>query len=223
MRSYFNFVPVYVLLFVLSGCQPSTSDSGPPVTTSTVNSFEVVGNTVDQDARIVLPLLPNNATVSGNFDLLWDVISSDPYTIEVYISSNSILDPTDTLFLRMQCGSDNFEFICEQIGEIACGIAYEPDYEMTELLDENNEIVVDVNGDPIMVPAKDPVTGYFIVLEDHYYLRCADGPATVRLAEITDRVTGFPFGSTFIFKACATDELLCPEVPIDVQFYDSQP
>lgn len=225
MKNYFNFIAVYVLLLVLGGCQKSSPDSGPPITTTTVNAFEVIGNTADQDARIVLPLLPNNATVSSSFELLWDVLSSDPYTMEVYISSNSVLDPTDTLFLRMQCGSDPFQFICDLTGEIFCGFAYEPVYQMEQARDNDGNLLYYDNGDPIMVPAKDPATGYFIVLEDHYYLRCANGPASVRFAEITDRVqlNGFPFSSYFIFTACATDELLCPEVPVEVQFYDSVP
>ncbi|WP_455366606.1 hypothetical protein [Kaarinaea lacus] len=225
MRKYFNALILSALVMVLGGCALDDPEPGPPVTNTTINSFEVFGNTVDMDERIVLPLLPNNGIVSGDFDLAWDVLSSDPYTIEVYISANSVLDPIDTLFLQMQCGSDNFQFICEQIGDIPCAIAYEPDYEMTPLLDENGDEVLDVNGDPIMVAAKDPVTGFFIVLDDRYYLRCANGPATVRLAEITDIVelNSFPFINYFIFKACAEDELVCPERSIAVQFLDSQP
>ncbi|WP_455208609.1 hypothetical protein [Kaarinaea lacus] len=215
---------LYGLVTVLSACELSTPEK-PIVTTSIVNSFGVVGNTVDQDERIVLPLLPSNAEVSGNFDLLWDVISSDPYTIEVYISSNSILDPTDTQFLQTQCGINSSRYVCEQIGDIPCAIAYEPLYQMVQDVDENGDPIFDENNEPVMVRAKDDVTGYFIVLEDHYYLRCADGPATVRIAEITDRIelNGFPFINYFIFKACATDELICPEVSIAVQFLDSQP
>jgi hypothetical protein len=224
MKKYFSLVLLSGLV-VLAGCELDSPDDTPYLGPSIVNSFNVFGNTVDMDERIVLPLLPNNGIVTGDFDLQWDVTSSDPYTIEVYISSNSVLDPIDTLFLQMQCGSNGFQFTCDQLGDIPCVIAYEPDYEMTPLLDENGEEVVDVNGDPIMVAAKDPVTGYFIVLDDRYYLRCANGPATVRIAEITDRVelNGLPFINYFIFKACATDELLCPEASIPVQFLNSQP
>ncbi|KPJ91681.1 MAG: hypothetical protein AMJ55_11245 [Gammaproteobacteria bacterium SG8_15] len=215
MKKYFSLVLLSGLV-VLAGCELDSPDDTPYLGPSIVNSFNVFGNTVDMDERIVLPLLPNNAIVTGDFDLQWDVTSSDPYMIEVYISSNSVLDPIDTLFLQMQCGSNGFQFTCDQLGDIPCVIAYEPDYEMTELRDENNEIVVDVNGDPIMVAAKDPATGYFIVLDDRYYLRCANGPATVRIAEITDRVelNGFPFINYLIFKACATDELLCYSSPV---------
>jgi hypothetical protein len=224
MKKYFSLVLLSGLV-VLAGCELDSPDDTPYLGPSIVNSFNVFGNTVDMDERIVLPLLPNNGIVTGDFDLQWDVTSSDPYTIEVYISSNSVLDPIDTLFLQMQCGSNGFQFTCDQLGDIPCVIAYEPDYEMTPLLDENGEEVVDVNGDPIMVAAKDPVTGYFIVLDDRYYLRCANGPATVRIAEITDRVelNGLPFINYFIFKVCATDELLCPEASIPVQFLNSQP
>ena len=224
MKNYLNLLILSGLLIVLGGCELDDPEPGPPVTSSIINSFQVFGNTADMDERIVLPLLPNNAIVSGSFDLDWDVISSDPYMIEVYISNNSVLDPVDTLFLQMQCGSDNFQFTCDQLGDIPCVIAYEPVYEMTPLLDENGDEVLDVNGDPIMVAAKDD-TGVFIVLEDRYFLRCANGPATVRLAEITDIVNlnGFPFINYFIFKACAEDELICPEERIPVQFLDSQP
>jgi len=212
-----------MMLLVLGACQPSTPDYGPPVTNTTINSFEVLGNTPQQDARIVLPLQPNNATVSGNFDLLWDAISSDPYTMEVYMSTDAALDPTtDTLFLRMQCGSDRFAFTCEQLGEIACGFAYQPDYQLIQDVDGEGNPLYDSNGDPVMVPEKDSA-GNFIVLQDRYFLRCADGPATERLAEITDRITGFPFSSYFIFTACATDEVNCPVVPVSVEFFDAQP
>ena len=225
MKKYFKRILLFGLVMVLGGCELDSPEDTPYLGPTIVNSFNVFGNTVEMDERIVLPLFPNNAIVTGDFDLQWDVTSSDPYTIEVYISSNSVLDPIDTLFLQMQCGSNGFQFTCDQLGDIACVIAYEPDYEMTELLDENGEIVVDVNGDPIMVAVQDETTGYYIVLEDHYYLRCANGPATVRIAEITDRVelNGFPFINYFIFKACATDELLCPEPSIPVQFLNSQP
>lgn len=229
VKKYLGLVLLIGLVIVLNGCDinsPSDPpDPGPDFTT--LNSFEVEGNTADQSipVAIVLPLQPNNANVSGDFNLFWDAVSSNPYTIEVYISSNSILDPIDTLFLRMQCGSDSFQFICDQLGDYPCVIAYEPDYQMVQDEDENGNPLVDDNGDPIMVRYVDPATGYFVVLEDHYYLRCANGPATVRFAEITDRVllSGFPFTAYLIFKACATDELLCPEQSVGVQFYDSQP
>ena len=224
MKHCLKLAILYGLVTVLGACELSTPEK-PIVENSTVNSFEVFGNTAAQDERIVLPLQLNNAEVSGNFELLGDVISSDPYTIEVYIISNSILDPTDTQFLQTQCGSNTSRYVCEQIGDIPCAITYEPLYQMVQDVDENGDPIFDDNNEPVMVRAKDDVTGYFIVLEDHYYLRCADGPATVRIAEITDRIelNGFPFIYTFIFKACATDELLCPEESIEVQFLDSEP
>jgi hypothetical protein len=224
MKHYFALLFLFALVTALFGCELNTPDENTEVMASIVNSFEVTGNTETGDERIVLPLQPNNAIVSGNFNLLWDVVSSDPYTIEVYFSSDSIQDPIDKLFLQMQCGSDRSQFICGQIGEIPCVIAYEPVYEMVAVLDENGDPVLDENGLPVEERVVD-ANGYFVVLEDHYYLRCADGPATVRIAEITDSVqsTGFPFVSYFIFRACAEDELICPEVSVTVQFLDSQP
>ncbi|MCI0506879.1 MAG: hypothetical protein L0Z73_12320 [Gammaproteobacteria bacterium] len=224
MKHYFALLFLIALVIALFGCELDTPDENAEVTASIINSFEVSGNTVNENEQIVLPLQPNNVEVSGIFNLLWDVTSSDPYTIEVYFSSNVIQDPIDTLFLQMQCGSDRSQFICGQIGEIPCVVAYEPVYEMVAVLDENGDPVLDENGLPVeerVVDAK----GYFVVLEDHYYLRCADGPATVRIAEITDSVqsTGFPFVSYFIFRACAADELICPEMSVAVQFLDSQP
>jgi len=223
MKSYFNCTFIVMLLLLLGACQSNTTDNEPPVTSTTINDFGVVGNTPQADARIVLPLQPNNATVSGSFTLFWDAISSNPYTMEVYMSTDAALDPTtDTLFLRMQCGSDQFAFICDQFGAIVCGIAYEPLYQMVQDVDEQGNPLTYPNGDPIMVPEKDSA-GNYIVLQDRYFLRCADGPATERVAEITDRITGFPFSSYFIFTACATDEVNCPVAPVSVEFFDAQP
>jgi len=232
MRHCYNLVILSGLLVLLSACDISTTNDRVDVTTSTINAFDVEGNVVNEaDERIVLQMFLTNATSSGSFHLFWDVESSDPYTIETYISSNSVLDPDpdiDSLFLQMQCGSDGFQFICDQSGITTCGVVYQPDYVLTELRDDNDEIVLDQDGQPIMVPATD-INGNFIVDVHRYFLRCADGPATVRLLEITDRVPqphGFPlvpFSSYFIFKACASEEQSCPELPVLVQFLSSQP
>ena len=101
---------------------------------------------------------------------------------------------------------------------------------MVQSVDENEIGIVDENGDPVMEPAIDDATGSFIVAPDgdHYYLRCADGPPTVRESEITDRVPqpyGYPlvpFNSYFIFKVCAYEEQSCPNVSVLVQFLSSQ-
>ena len=136
LRQSYNLIFLSGLLLLLSACDISTSDGGPPITTSTINAFDVAGN-VDSDERIVLQMFPNNATSSGSFHLFWDVESSDPYTIETYISSNTALDDTDGLFLRMQCGSEVLSYICQQSGHISCAIAYQPDYVLCGHLHDN--------------------------------------------------------------------------------------
>lgn len=220
-----KYVFFYGLLVLLSACEISTPDSGDDITTSTINAFSVVGNVVDDaDERIVLPLQDDNAQVSGLFDLSWDVLSSDPYSVEIYMSSNSVLDDaTDGLFFQSQCGSE-IDFTCEHSVSMPCGIHYDPEYEMVPLLDDNNLIVVDENGDPVMVRNTNP-DGSFVVENERYYLRCPGGVATEWFLEITDQIllSGFPSSHYFILKVCASEEQSCPELPFLVQFLDSQP
>ena len=221
IHRYNNLIILSVLLASLSACDISTSDDGPQITTTTINSFDVIGRTTG-DATIDMPMRPDNGWSDTGFDLDWDVLSSNPFTVEVYISTDDVLDDTDGLFLETQCGSNSSLYACDQQIGIACGFSYEPEYEMVEEVNEN--------GETVEVPAVDDATGSFIVKLDgyHYYLRCADGPPTVRELEITDRVSlphGYPlvpFSSYFIFKACAYEEQSCPNVPVLVQFLSSQ-
>lgn len=225
MRHLTKFFFFCGLLALLNGCDISTSDSSDDITVSIINAFSVAGNVVDDaDERIVLPLRDDNAQVSGLFDLNWDVVSSDPYSVEIYMSSNSVLDEaTDGLFFQSQCGSE-VDFTCEHSVSMPCGIHYDPEYEMVPLLDENNLIIVDENGDPVLIRNTN-ADGSFIVEVEHYYLRCPGGVATEWLLEITDQIliSGFPSSHYFILKVCATNEQSCPELPFLVQLLDSQP
>lgn len=214
---------------LLSACDLSTSDTVNDITASSINSFEVVGNVIgDPDERIVLPLRDDNERTSSNFEFTWDAVSSDPYSVEVYMSDNSLLDDTvDGLLLQTQCGT-GFDFTCEHSSLVRCAIRFDPDYQMTELIDENRLIVVDENGDPVMVRDTD-TNGNFIVENERYFLSCPLGIATVTELEITDRMPTpptypfVPFNSYLILKVCATDEQACPEFPFLVQFLSSQP
>jgi hypothetical protein len=229
IHRYNNLIILSVLLASLSACDISPPDDTPQITTTTINGFDVIGR-VTGDATIEMPMRLDNGWSDTGFDLDWDVVSSDPFSVEVYISTDNVLDDTDGLFLETQCGSNKALYACTQQIGIPCGFAYQPVYEMVQAVDENDNKIFDENGDPVMEPAVDEATGNFIVAVDgdRYYLRCADGPPTVRELEITDRVPlphGYPlvpFSSYFIFKACAYEEQSCPNVPVLVQFLNSQ-
>lgn len=225
MRQYYKFVILYGLLVLLSACDISTPDNGDDITVSTIYTFNVVGNVIgDADERIVLPLRDDNERSSGLFEMDWDVLSSDPYSVEIYMSSNSVLDEaTDELFLQTQCGS-TIEFVCEHTAFVRCGIHFDPDYQLVQLVDENNLLVFDEFGDPVMVRDTDQ-DGNFIVQNERYFLRCPLGTATITSLEITDRVllSGFPSSHYFILKVCASEEQSCPEFPFLVQLLSSQP
>ena len=227
IHPYNNLIILNVLLALLSACDISSPDDGPQVTTSTINAFDVTGNVI-ADETIELTMNPNNSRSDAEFQLDWDVQSSDPYTVEVYLSTDDVLDvDTDGLFLQTQCGSDRNQFTCEHTTGIACGFSYEPVYETVPLVDDNGDPVFDENGDPVEVPDTDVDGNFIVALDgDRYYLTCADGPPTVRRLEITDWVpqphgyppASFTFSNSFIFKACAFEEQSCPEVPVLVQF-----
>jgi len=226
MRYLINLAFISGLLVALNACDVATTDEGNGVTASSINTFAVEGN-VDADERIVLPLRDDNAEVSASYDLVWDVVSSDPYTVEVFISINSVLDDTDEMFLQTECGT-RVDVTCEHSVQLPCAIAFEPDYSMENLIGDDNKFVLDENGDPVMVRETN-LDGSFVVEKERYFLRCPDGVATVRLLEITDRmptppVYPFdPFNSYFIIKVCASEEQSCPEFPFLVQFLSSQP
>ncbi len=207
LQSYKLFLSVGIYIF-LSACDISTPDPGNGMTTSTIIAFTIEGN-IDGDNRVVLPLNTNNSQVSGAFDLSWDVVSSDPYWLNVYVSNDIALDDTDVPFYEAQCGTST-EFTCEHSDAIPCAIHYDPSY---NLIDGERETNPD---------------GSFVVLADHYYLRCSLGGLGEDYLEITDRIVsaGFPaspYSPFFILQVCAEDEINCPEFPIAVQFLSSLP
>ena len=207
MRIY----PVLLLLIAvyLGGCGVDSTDPKPPQTSTTLYSFDVAGtvppNTVTDPERIVVPLQTNNDTVAGDFNLMWDVDSSDPYYVQVHVSSDQVVSADDDLFLDTPCGTQ-YDQYCDFLTDLTCYFVYDPVYQLTEKRDENGDIVYDVNNNPVMVPAKNP-DGSFIVITDRFYLRCPTGPPTIWEKEITSRLNtvGYNTIQYMILTACNTD------------------
>lgn len=217
MRVYPVAAAFYILVSLcLTGCGVDATDPKPPQTTTTVYSFDVAGTVppdlVTDPERLVVPLQPNNDTVAGAFHLLWDVDSSDPYYVQVWVSNDQTVSSTDDdLLLDTPCGSGtDYKQYCGFLADVTCYFVYDPLYQLTEKLDENGDIVYDVNNQPVMVPDQN-LDGSYIVATDRYYLRCPEGSPTVREKEISARLTSVGYNSLqyMIFTACNND----PDAP----------
>jgi len=118
---------------MLVGCGGGGGGSDTPASNASVNepqpthinSFNISGNELaGEDLSI------NSGIDNGSFSVNWDVDSSDPYHIELFVSSDSVLSASDTSFFHQNCGSlptfncgntGNFECTFSNENKISCG------------------------------------------------------------------------------------------------------
>ena len=101
---------------LLSACGGGGGDvlnnSGNSATT--ISAFEITGSATGTP-------VPIDANInSGNFHVHWEVNSSDPYHVDLYVSADDVLDTnTDIRFFEQNCGSGPL-MNCTSIADFDC-------------------------------------------------------------------------------------------------------
>ena len=91
--------------------------SNPVTTSTTINRFDVTGTAAT--ANGIVPI--NAAFNAGEFTMDWEVTSSNPYRVEVFISADNTLDKTsDIEIYNRNCGNDPLVYTCNNIGNYVC-------------------------------------------------------------------------------------------------------
>jgi hypothetical protein len=199
------------LVVVLSACGVDSEDPPPVDGSTTIDSIIMYGDASSDpnpdDPVISLEIPMDNDDVADDvFFAEWNVSSTDPYQVKMYISSDTILDDTvDQLFFERECGTDS-AYTCDSYGSVDCGFRYNPEYEFVDDPLNPGELIRTV-----------PVDNH------HYYLRCLNVST-----EITDRVQadGFPnmpVDEYIIYRACNHDGNNCVNSVFQLIAIDSIP
>lgn len=206
-----------ILISGLSSCGVATQDTGPGDEMTLLNDFAVEGNItpVVNMQRIVL-YQDGMFSKSGLFDISWDVDSSDPYSVQIHLSTDAspVLDEIidgDQLFVSMQCGSSAF-LNCDSLGDLRCAVEYDPDLNRAPGLDG------------MLFTPDDILT----VATNRYFIRCTDGTNTIPETEITLRMAAASFPTVnltnyIVFSACNQVEDSCSQALVQVQVLNNPP
>ncbi len=101
------------LSILLAACVDETEDDG----TTTINNFST-SSSADLSKSLVAI---NPAIDDGAFNIQWNIDSSDPYHIELYLSEDSQLSKSsDFNFFGQNCGSPSTVFNCSSVGDFDC-------------------------------------------------------------------------------------------------------
>ena len=118
-----NFSVLITSALILSACGGSSSTSGgiptdtiPAAKVTTINTYALNSSSV-----AVNNVVPINAGVNnGDFNINWNVYSSDPYRVEISISSDTALDNGDVKIFEQNCGAVSVVYNCNTIGSFTC-------------------------------------------------------------------------------------------------------
>ena len=122
IRSLLTLVVGSVFL-ALAGCGVSTDTGTDPGTPTLINSFSVTHGTLVAPPANPIPM-NFDAANSLLFSLNWDVTSSDPFRLRLYLSDDTDIyfNTTDEqMFLDVLCG-DHTDYNCSFQGSQVCGI-----------------------------------------------------------------------------------------------------
>ena len=115
-------VIVFTSFLVLTACGGGGGgDSTPsPAALTTINSFTMTGTS----APTAGDPIPINANVNaGAFSVDWDVSSSNPYHVKLYISEDAVFDKdTDTRLMSKNCGTNvvGNTYECNKVASFSC-------------------------------------------------------------------------------------------------------
>jgi hypothetical protein len=142
----FNFITLITIPVLLSACGGDTTSlptiNTPATTTTTLNSFSVVGS-----GATVAGKIPINAGINnGEFFIAWDVDSSDPYHVDVHLNDSDSLIDAIKIF-EQNCGALSVLFNCNETANFDCRFdssnhiscdtitAFNPEKDLTSFLD----------------------------------------------------------------------------------------
>jgi hypothetical protein len=107
---------------ILSGCGGSgggsdgnTASSVQASVDTTITQIGIVGSEQAGEEVSINPGIN-----SGEFTVSWDIQSSDPYHVKVYVSEDVALSDEDILFFSQNCGSSSQLYQCNSHGEFSC-------------------------------------------------------------------------------------------------------
>ena len=119
---YFKTILTLVVSGLLSACGGGSDTNTdianintPANPSTTINAVGVVGT-----SSPVNTIAPINAGVNGGeFSISWDVDSSDPYHVDMYLSDDNTLG-SDVKILSQNCGSVSFLYNCDTTAVFDC-------------------------------------------------------------------------------------------------------
>ncbi len=102
-----------LLSILLAACGEDTEDNA----NTTINEFSATNSADSRAASIIV----DPAIEGGDFSLQWDIDSSNPYHIELYLSEDSQLSKSsDINFFGQNCGSLSTVYNCNSVGNFDC-------------------------------------------------------------------------------------------------------
>ncbi len=121
-----------LLSILLAACGEDTEDNA----NTTINEFFAINSAGSRAASVVI----DPAIDDGDFSLRWDIDSSDPYHIELYLSEDSQLSKgSDINFFGQNCGSPSTVFNCNSVGNFDCRFTSENKISCGTINSANNE------------------------------------------------------------------------------------
>ncbi len=108
------------VLFLLFGCSETSNTTNPTTSNSqntSINMYSVTGtSTTTSDVKPI-----NSGVNNGAFNVSWNVSSTDPYHIELYLSNNSTLSSSAGVkFFSQNCGGISAIYNCNTNGSFSC-------------------------------------------------------------------------------------------------------
>lgn len=108
----FQKAAVFSLSILLGACVESTEDD-----VTTINEFSSTSSAGLNDSSVVI----DPAIDDGAFNIQWNISSSDPYHIELYLSEDAQLSKSsDVNFFGQNCSSSSTIFNCSSVGDFDC-------------------------------------------------------------------------------------------------------
>lgn len=121
MRFFKHTAGAFVGIMVLTACGGGPNGgnalSSKPSNPTTINSYIITGTSPTTSA-----VQPINAGVNGgDFNVSWNVSSTDPYHVDLYVSYDATLSKTDDIkFFGQNCGSSSSIYNCDQNASFPC-------------------------------------------------------------------------------------------------------
>ena len=117
VAKYSRVIVSFCFFLVLVSCGGGGDSGSNPLALTSINDFKVTGTSVGTG-----PSVPINANINnGEFNVSWDVSSSDPYHVKVYVSEDATYSDSDDIdFLGKNCGTGSFFYQCTQTGSFDC-------------------------------------------------------------------------------------------------------